>query len=493
MTLVVPEHVKALIFDCDGTLVDSMPLHMEAWEQAIKLQGGEWDYGFFFSQKGKREEDIVAEYDRRFGRDLDPAGTVQKKHEYFRARIQELQPVTRVVDIARRYQGVLPMAVASGSTKQTVMLELDTLGLTGLFDLIITADDDVRAKPSPDIFLEAARRLGIGPESCQVFEDGDLGLEAARTAGMLATDIRLRLSDIHLRDPFVLREQDCYYLYGTRGATVWTEAEGFDCYSSDDLVAWEGPREIFRRDADFWADRSFWAPECFAYDGAYYLVATFGAGDGRLAVQILKAGSPLGPFKPWSDGPVTPKDWECLDATLYFDSAETPYLVFSRSFRQAGGGCVYAVGLTPDLRASQGEVSTLFRAADAPWVKPFPFAKEFGVDGEVYLADGPFLYKTRSEQLLLLWSSFGAGGYTVGVARSAGGDIQGPWTHEPEPLFTGDGGHCMLFRSKEGKLLMALHAPNEKDSERPQFVELAEAEDRLVLVAPTGGAKGEPR
>lgn len=188
--IIVPNHIQGLIFDCDGTLVDSMPLHMRAWEYVITSQGGEWDYGFFFSRKGMPEESIVAEYNRLFKRTMDPAGTVRAKHEYFWSRLGELRPVPHVVEIARRYHGLLPMAVASGGTRKTVNLELATLHLRQFFDVIITADDDVRPKPDPDIFLEAAKRLRVEPEYCQVFEDGDLGLEAARIAGMLATDVR---------------------------------------------------------------------------------------------------------------------------------------------------------------------------------------------------------------------------------------------------------------------------------------------------------------
>jgi len=190
MSIVVPNYIKGLIFDLDGTLVDSMPLHMRAWEHVIIFQGGEWDYDFFFSRKGKPEEHIVVEYNMQFGRSFDPVNTVRTKHEFFYSRLEELKPIHHVVEIARKYRGVLPMAVASGGTRKTVDLELQTLNLGEFFPVIITADDDVKPKPAPDIFLEAARRLQVAPECCQVFEDGDLGLEAARIAGMLATDIR---------------------------------------------------------------------------------------------------------------------------------------------------------------------------------------------------------------------------------------------------------------------------------------------------------------
>jgi beta-xylosidase len=291
----------------------------------------------------------------------------------------------------------------------------------------------------------------------------------------------LALRDIHLRDPFILRLERRYYLYGTRGATVWTEADGFDCYTSDDLTSWSGPVEVFHRSDDFWADRSYWAPECYYLDGVFYLLATFGSADGRMGVQVLAATDPRGPFGLHSEGPVTPQGQECLDGSLYIDEHGTPYLIFSLSFRQAGGGKMCLVELARDLKSTCGDVLTLFTAAEAPWARPFPFAKDFGIAGDVFLSDGPFVHKTESGQLLVLWSSFGSSGYTVGVARSVSGAIRGPWTHDPEPLLDGDGGHGMVFMTEEGKLLLALHAPNTPGQERPRFMELTETEDSLVL------------
>jgi beta-xylosidase len=302
--------------------------------------------------------------------------------------------------------------------------------------------------------------------------------------------LRRELKDIHLRDPFVLYDGDRYYLYGTRGPTVWTEADGFDCYVSDDLVSWSGPHEIFHRDTGFWADRCYWAPECYRFGDAYYLFASFGAGDGSLAVQVLRGDDPAGPFRLHSDGPVTPEDQQCLDGTFYVDEGGTPHLVFSRSFREAAEGEMCVVRLARDLRTADGDVRVLFRAAEAPWVTPFPFAKQFGIDGDAYLSDGPFLHTTRSGGLLMLWSSFGPSGYAVGVARSSNGDIQGPWTHDAQPLFADDGGHGMVFVSREGALLMAVHRPNTGGEERPVLVELRETDDGLVVRPPGGGADG---
>jgi beta-phosphoglucomutase-like phosphatase (HAD superfamily) len=186
----VPEYIEGLIFDCDGTLVDSMPLHWDAWKKAVALLGGTWDEEFFSSTKGMPEKKIVALYNERFSRNLDPGETVRVKHEHFRSCADQFRPVGHVLDVVHRYGGVLPMAVASGGVRENVLLELETLHIRHFFPTILTADDDIRSKPAPDLFLEAARRLGVPPENCQVFEDGDLGLQAARSAGMLATDIR---------------------------------------------------------------------------------------------------------------------------------------------------------------------------------------------------------------------------------------------------------------------------------------------------------------
>jgi len=186
----VPGYIKGLIFDCDGTLVDSMPLHMKAWEQAIKEKGGLWDHEFFMSQRGMPEEDIVVLYNDRFSFAFNPSNTVKAKHRIFRAHAAEFKPIPHVVDIVLQYQGRLPMAIASGGVRENVELELEAIHIRRFFNTILTADDDIKPKPAPDIFLEAAQRMGIAPKHCQVFEDGDLGLDAARAAGMLPTDIR---------------------------------------------------------------------------------------------------------------------------------------------------------------------------------------------------------------------------------------------------------------------------------------------------------------
>jgi HAD superfamily hydrolase (TIGR01509 family) len=186
----VPSYIKGLIFDCDGTLVDSMPLHIKAWEHALTQAGAVWDYDFFFSKNGMPGEDIVELYNQHFDIKLHPLKIVCAKEKYFRNHRKDFLPIQPVLDIVLRYKEKLPMAVASGSSRENVDIQLDALGIRTLFKAIVTADDDVKPKPAPDIFLEAAKLIDISPEYCQVFEDGDLGLEAAKKAGMVATDVR---------------------------------------------------------------------------------------------------------------------------------------------------------------------------------------------------------------------------------------------------------------------------------------------------------------
>jgi len=134
----------------------------------------------------------------------------------------------------------------------------------------------------------------------------------------------MKNSEINIRDPFVLAFEGKYYMYGTRGATCWGPATGFDVYVGTDLENWSDPIEIFHTPEGFWADRNYWAPEVHYYKENFYLFATFKAEGQCRGTQILKSASPIGPFKIHSEGPVTPRDWECLDGTLYIDKNGTP-------------------------------------------------------------------------------------------------------------------------------------------------------------------------
>ena len=155
----------------------------------------------------------------------------------------------------------------------------------------------------------------------------------------------LSLSQINIRDPFVLLAQDTYYLYGTRGETCWGPASGFDVYVSRDLETWSEPQACFENDGTFWADRNYWAPEVHCWKDHYYMFASFKNETRRRGTAILRADSPVGPFMPWSDGPVTPPEWECLDGTFFADDAGNPWMVFCHEWVQAGDGEVWAASL----------------------------------------------------------------------------------------------------------------------------------------------------
>lgn len=285
----------------------------------------------------------------------------------------------------------------------------------------------------------------------------------------------MKLSDINIRDPFVLLHEDKYYLYGTRGATCWGEADGFDVYVSDDLETWSEPHEVFHNDGSFWATKNYWAPEVHPWRGAFYMFASFKAEGVCRGTCILRADSPLGPFVPHSDGPVTPRNWECLDGTFYVDRAGKPYMVFCHEWVQAGDGEVCAIPLTQDLSAPAGEAFLLFHASDAPWCKVMHHSS--GVSGCV--TDGPFLWRTADGTLLCLWASFSEGGYTEGVAVSDNGEIDGRFT-QVDPLFMDDGGHGMVFRALDGQLYLTLHSPNAHLEERPFFHPIEDTGSRLV-------------
>ena len=284
----------------------------------------------------------------------------------------------------------------------------------------------------------------------------------------------MKRTEINIRDPFVLVHEGAYYLYGTRGPTCWGPADGFDVYVSRDLEEWEGPFVCFHNDGSFWADRNYWAPEVYYHQGAFYMFASFKHPSVKRGTAILKAESPLGPFVPHSDGCVTPKDWECLDGTLYVSKAGKPYMVFCHEWVQAGDGEVDAIPLTDDLRAPSGAPQLLFRASEAPWCKVMHHSS--GVDGCV--TDGPFMWRTADGTLLCLWASFSEGGYTEGVAVSDNGEIDGKFT-QVEPLFMDDGGHGMVFRALDGQLYLTLHSPNATLEERPFFHPITERDGRL--------------
>jgi beta-phosphoglucomutase family hydrolase len=184
------ERAAGILFDCDGTLVDSMPVHFLAWHESMSRHGIEFSEDRFYALGGMPSHRIIAMLAMEQGVSLDADAVAVEKEHAFLNRIHMLVPIDSVVEIARDSKGKKPIAVASGGFRDIIMQQLAQVEMADWFDAIVTAEDTSLHKPEPDVFLEAARRLGVPPKNCVVFEDADLGVEAASRAGMQCIDVR---------------------------------------------------------------------------------------------------------------------------------------------------------------------------------------------------------------------------------------------------------------------------------------------------------------
>lgn len=174
------------IFDCDGTIADTMPAHFQAWNQALTEGGARFDFTWdvFVSRAGMGMIETVEELAVQFNAVLDAQVVVRRQSEIYRSLEHHVTPIEEVMVFARQVALEKPVAVASGNRRENVLSSLKQIGAADLFSIIITPDDVQRGKPFPDMFLLAAERMGVAPEACLVFEDGALGWQAAQNAGM---------------------------------------------------------------------------------------------------------------------------------------------------------------------------------------------------------------------------------------------------------------------------------------------------------------------
>lgn len=183
--------IHGLVFDCDGTLADTMPLHWRAWQVVTARHGFVFPEERFYALGGVPTIEIFELLCREQNKQgYDCRRLAREKEEAYEPFMAEVRRVDAVVSIALEHAGKLPMAVASGGLKPVIEQVLTTLGIRELFAAVVTSEDVARNKPAPDIFLEAARRLGVAPEHCRAYEDTELGLQAIRAAGMEAVDVR---------------------------------------------------------------------------------------------------------------------------------------------------------------------------------------------------------------------------------------------------------------------------------------------------------------
>lgn len=184
-------HLHGIIFDCDGTLADSMPLHWRAWQAVTVRHQLNFPEDRFYSLGGVPSRDILKVLREEQNIPIDPLAVAKEKELEYLKLLEHVNPIHEVVSVARQFAGRVPLAVASGGIKTIIERVLIHLGIRELFAAVVTSEDVTRQKPAPDIFLEAARRLGVAPEKCRAYEDTDLGLQAIRAAGMEAVDVRL--------------------------------------------------------------------------------------------------------------------------------------------------------------------------------------------------------------------------------------------------------------------------------------------------------------
>lgn len=250
------------------------------------------------------------------------------------------------------------------------------------------------------------------------------------------------LDGLRVRDPFIYLDPitKAYYM----PISVFP---GVKMFKSADLISWEDLGTCFEPDSTFWGKKDDWAPDLYFYNNKYYIFVTYSNNLITRGTTILVADKIAGPYVPLINNPITPSYWMCLDASLYVDDANNPWIIYAHEWGEAIDGKVVAQRITKDFKNTVGEPHILFAASDGPWV------------GKVLVTDAPFIYKKANGQLALLWSSFSKNHkYAIGSATSTGG-VLGPWVQSAKPLNDDDGGHAMIFKDK-GTLRISYHCTN---------------------------------
>ena len=293
---------------------------------------------------------------------------------------------------------------------------------------------------------------------------------------------------IVLSDPAILADSITakYYMTGT-GGLLWI---------SNNLDLWDGPYVVAQPDTTSWmgSHPAIWAAEIHKYGDNYYYFATFtnngtiilrnseGVDVPRRASHIFVSDSPNGPYKPIGHSDYLPDFRPTLDGTFWVEPNGTPYMVFCGEWLYDNNGTMEAIRLLPDLSASTGEPQLLFTAFDSPW------SSETDADGTVHpnrVTDGPYLFRTDTGKLGMIWTSWVGKDYTMGVAYSQSGSVLGPWIQEPEPIMPPNFGHVMIFRDFTGRTLLSLHSHldnNGRYIRRPTLWEVDLTGDKLRIV-----------
>lgn len=291
---------------------------------------------------------------------------------------------------------------------------------------------------------------------------------------------------IILSDPAILADEKSgmYYMTGT-GGKLW---------KSKDLAEWDGPYDVARPDTSSWMGHNpaIWAAEIHEHNGKYYYFATFTNQDiiieenkegkiPRRASHVLAGDSPEGPFTPLGKKDYCPECRPTLDGTFWIDTDGCPYMVFCGEWLHNDNGTMEKIRLRPDLSGADSNPKVLFRASDSPWSRERR-------DGGIFfnrVTDGPWLFHTDTGKLGMIWTSWIFGDYTMGVAYSESGTLDGPWIQDPEPITPPNFGHGMIFRDFSGRTLLSAHSHYDDHGRyirRPTLWEIDLKGDRLRVV-----------
>lgn len=186
-----PPPYKALIFDCDGTLADTLPVHFQTWSTSLQSVGATISWDWYYQHCGTSAEEMLQIFKNCFGCEFDSQSVMVARQHHYQTLIHTVQVIQAVAEIVHAHYRKVPMAVASGGEKTVLEATLDAIQLRDRFNAVVSINDVKKGKPEPDIFLLAAQRLKIAPQDCIVYEDTDSGLEAARRAGMRSIDVRV--------------------------------------------------------------------------------------------------------------------------------------------------------------------------------------------------------------------------------------------------------------------------------------------------------------
>ena len=296
------------------------------------------------------------------------------------------------------------------------------------------------------------------------------------------------LDSIRLSDPFILADKNTstYYMTGT-GGMLW---------KSRDLKKWTGPFQVAKTDPGSWMGKNpmIWAAELHHYKDKYYYFATFTNRDvkidtvgenviDRRACHVLVSDRAEGPYVPMNDPTYLPASKPTLDGTLWVDKDGKPYMVYCYEWLQNLNGTIEKIELKPDLSGTIGEGKLLFRASESPWSRE----KQQEKIGPNKVTDGPYLFRTGTGRLGMIWTSWIYDVYTQGVAYSTSGTLDGPWIQEKEPITPPIYGHGMLFSTLDGNWLMSVHShvkSNGRTVRTPHLFDVDFSGDKLVVGKP---------